>query len=145
MSSVILIKSADAGKRALIAEALVKKLKKEMGRTCMYINEDDFLRKMQTKYSAIDTAQDINSSEVIKVVIPTLLRLDRYEIILIEGSFRLKDVTDNYRAFCKQYKHKFVIVEFGANENAIKNSIKIDEAKNPEDIAEEIIPRFNLK
>jgi len=112
MVKIIFIRGGPAVGKTTIVLKLLKILKVEHKLDCAYICEDDFRKQMQFRYKAKDMAAHMNSVELIKTVIKKLLELDKYDIIIIEGQFRYKEVLDKYADFIKEQKFDSKLFQF---------------------------------
>ncbi len=111
MIKIILIRGAPAVGKTTISKVLLYELKTHYKLDCAYICEDDFRKQMQFKYKAKDLPAHMNSVELIKAVINKLLELDKYDIILIEGQFRYKEVLEEYKRFITRKKWDSILFQ----------------------------------
>ncbi len=120
MVKIVFIRGAPAVGKTTIVLKLLKILKDEHKLDCAYICEDDFRKQMQFKYKAKDMAAHINSVELIKIIIKKLLELDKYDIIIIEGQFRYRQVLDKYADFIKEQKFDSKLFQFNLDIGEMK-------------------------
>lgn len=99
--------------KTTIAKEILLELKNK-GINCAFISEDNFRKKMQFKYKAEDKQAHLNSAELITSVVKKLLTLDSYEIIVIEGLFRYKQMLKLYDSFCKNEEYDLKIFQLEA-------------------------------
>ena len=131
MVKIIFIRGAPAVGKTTIVLRLLKILKDEHKLDCAYICEDDFRKQMQFKYKAKDMNAHMNSVELIKTVIQKLIKLDKYDLIFIEGQFRYKSVLDAYNKFIKDQKFESIFFQFNLDINEMKErDVKLRNTKS---------------
>lgn len=117
---IILIRGAPAVGKTTITKNLVKKLKLEHNKNCAYICEDDFRKQMQFKYKSSDLQVHLNSVILIQNTIQTLLDLDEYDFIFIEGQFRYKQILDKYFAMFENKGYDYLCFQFNLDLEEMK-------------------------
>ena len=132
LASIIILRGPSAVGKTTIAKKLLQKLK-EHKKECAFISEDDFRKKLQFKYKALDKIVHINSVGYIKAIISKLLELDTYDIIIIEGLFRYKEMIASYSDFCKSYNQKFFVFQLEA---PIDTRLKRNVAENRDHVVD---------
>ncbi|MFH0870036.1 MAG: AAA family ATPase [archaeon] len=141
MVKIIFIRGAPAVGKTTIALEVLKILKSEHKLDCAYICEDDFRKQMQFKYKANDIIAHTNSVEIIEMIIQKLLELDKYDVIIIEGQFRYKQVLDKYDCFIKEQKFKSVFFQFTLDLDEMKKrdvKLRNTKSKDIEDVKKDI-------
>ena len=141
MVKILFIRGAPAVGKTTMVLKLLKILKDHHKLDCAYICEDDFRKQMQFKYKANDITAHSNSVELIKKVIQKLLELDKYDLIIIEGQFRYKQVLDKYAEFIKEQKFKSVIFQFTLDLDEMKKrdiELRNTKSKDIEDVKKDI-------
>lgn len=111
MTHIVLIRGAPAVGKTTISKKLLLKLKNENNLNCAYICEDDFRKQMQFKYKAQDLKCHENSAILIQNAILKLLEIDSYDIIIIDGQFRYKNIVEQYEVFFKSNGFKSTIFQ----------------------------------
>jgi len=133
MVKVVIFRGAPAVGKTTIANKILKELKIKHKLDCAYICEDDFRKQMQFKYKAKDLKAHLNSFELIKTVMLKLLELDSYEIILLEGQLRYKQIVKLYEKFAKEQEFEVQMLQFNLNlKEMSKRDVELRGIKSPD-------------
>jgi len=117
------------GKTA-IAKSLLLHIKNNMKKNCAFISEDNFRKTMQFKYKAEDKKVHLNSVKIICKIIEELNSLDNYDIIIMEGLFRYKEMIEEYERFAKKNKYLLQIFQLTAPLEIRKERNRISDVRD---------------
>ena len=111
---IVLLRGASAAGKTAVAKSLLLYLKDNLKKNCAFISEDNFRKKMQFNCKAEDKKVHLNSVKLITRIIKELSSLGNYEVIVIEGLFRYKEMINEYKSFAKRSKYNLQIFQLVA-------------------------------
>lgn len=130
MVLVVLLRGPSAVGKTTIARKILFSLKSDYQINCAFISEDNFRKKMQFKYKSTDKIVHLNSVKLIHPTIKQLLNLDKYDLIIIEGLFRYKEMINAYIRFCFKENYKFIIFQLNAPRKVRQKRDKISKSRD---------------
>lgn len=119
MVLLVFVRGPPAVGKTTICSLVISTLKKKNFLNCAYIAEDTFRKQLQYKYKASDMIVHTHSVMFIQTLITQLLSVDSYDVIVIEGLFRYKEVIDAYEKWTQENNFSCIFLEFTASSESL--------------------------